>query len=86
MGSGMEEIIYSSATKLAKAISAKHISSEQVVEAYIQRIEKVNPVLNAIVQLQANEALDQARKADAALARGDQKGHFMVYLLQLKII
>ncbi len=70
----MKEIIYSSATKLAKAIRAKELFSEEVVEAYLQRIEKVNPVLNAIIQLQANEARDQARKADAALARGDLKG------------
>ncbi len=70
----MEEIIYSSATKLAKAIRAKELFSEEVVEAYLQRIEKVNPVLNAIIQLQANEARKQARKADAALARGDLKG------------
>ena len=45
-----------------------------MVEAYLQRIEEVNPKLNAIVQLQANEVREQARKADAALARGDIKG------------
>jgi Asp-tRNA(Asn)/Glu-tRNA(Gln) amidotransferase A subunit family amidase len=64
----MEKIIYSSATKLAKAIRAGEVSSEQVVEAYLQRIEEVNPKLNAIIHLQANEARNQARKADAALA------------------
>lgn len=70
----MEKIIYSSATKLAKAIRAREVSSEHVVEAYLQRIEKVNPKLNAIIHLQANDARNQARKADAALARGDLKG------------
>ncbi|HEY9204975.1 MAG TPA: amidase [Candidatus Methanoperedens sp.] len=70
----MDKIICSSATKLAKAIRAKEISSEEVVNAYLQRIEEVNPKLNAIVHLQANEARNQARKADAALARGDLKG------------
>ncbi len=70
----MDKIIYSSATKLAKAIRAKELSSEEVVNAYLQRIEEVNPKLNAIVHLQANEARDQARKADVALARGDLKG------------
>jgi amidase len=70
----MEKIIYLSATTLAQAIRSREISSEQVVEAYLQRIEEVNPKLNAIVHLQANEARNQARKADAALARGDLKG------------
>ncbi|UGV41370.1 amidase [Methanococcoides orientis] len=70
----MDKIIYSSAKALAQSIRAKEISSEEVVEAYLQQIEEVNPELNAIVQLQANEAREQARKADAALARGDIKG------------
>ncbi|MEL4304693.1 amidase [Methanococcoides sp. LMO-2] len=70
----MDNIIYSSAKSLAQAIRSKEISSEEVVEAYLERIEEVNPDLNAIVQLQANEAREQARKADAALARGDIKG------------
>ncbi len=70
----MDDIICSSATKLAKAIRAKEVSSEEVVNAYLQRIEEINPELNAIVYLQANEARSLARKADAALARGDIKG------------
>ncbi|WP_410509813.1 amidase [Methanosarcina hadiensis] len=70
----LDKIIYASANSLAQAIRTKEISSEEVVEAYLQRIEEVNPELNAIVQLQASEAREQARKADADLARGDIKG------------
>jgi amidase len=70
----MDEIIYSSATDLAKAIRAREVSSEEVVDAYLQRIEEVNPKLNAIIHLNADEARNQARKADAALARGELKG------------
>lgn len=70
----MDKLIYLSAKTLAQAIRAKEISSEEVVEAYLERIEEVNPKLNAIVQLQANNAREQARKADADLARGDIKG------------
>jgi len=70
----MDELIYASATELARAIRAKEISSEEVVEAYLDRIEKVNPKLNAVVQLTANAARAQAREADTALARGQIKG------------
>jgi amidase len=70
----MDELIYASATELARAIRAKEISSEEVVEAYLERIEKVNPKLNAVVQLTADAARVQAREADAALARGLIKG------------
>src|SRR5262245_57980307 len=67
-------LIYASATALAQAIRSKKVSSEEVVNAYLQRIEAVNPQLNAVVQLTADTALKQAREADAALARGDSKG------------
>ena len=65
----MEELMYASATTLAHAIRDKQVSSQEVVEAYLKRIEEVNPQLNAVVQLTADEALAQARQADAALAR-----------------
>ena len=69
-----DELIYTSATQLAQAIRAKKVSSEEVVKAYLQRIEAVNPKLNAVVQLAADQALAQAREADAALAKGQIKG------------
>ena len=42
--------------------------------AYLQRIEEVNPKLNAVVQLTADAARAEAREADAALAHGEIKG------------
>src|SRR2546426_3819020 len=70
----MDDIIYASATTLARAIRAKEISSAEVVHAYLQRIEAVNPQLNAVVQLRAEAAQAEARAADAALARGQLLG------------
>jgi len=70
----MDKLIYASATALARAIRAKEVSSEEAVDAYLQRIEEVNPKLNAVVQLTADAARTQARKADAALTRGHIKG------------
>lgn len=70
----MEELIYASATALAHAIRDKQVSSQEVVAAFLKRIEAVNPQLNAIVQLTADEALAQARQADAALARKEITG------------
>ena len=70
----MDEIIYSSATELARAIREREVSSEEVVGAHLARIEEVNPKLNAVVQLTADAALARAREADAALARGESWG------------
>jgi amidase len=69
-----ETILSASASALAKMIRGKELSAEEVVRACLERIEAVNPVLNAVVQLAADSALSQARHADAALARGKCTG------------
>jgi amidase len=67
-------IILSSASELAEAIRSKKLSSKAIVEAHLEQIAKVNPKLNAVVQLTAETARKQADEADAALARGEIKG------------
>jgi amidase len=68
------ELIYLSATALARAIRTKKFSAEEVVNTYLQHLEAVNPKINAVVQLAAETVRGQARAADAALARGEIKG------------
>jgi amidase len=70
----MDEIIYTSATELARAIREREVSSEEVVDAHLSRIEEVNPKLNAVVQLTADAARRRAREADSALTRGENWG------------
>ncbi len=70
----MQEIIFASATALARAIREKQVSSQEVVDAYLKRIEVINPALNSVVQVRAEAARDEARQADEALARGEVKG------------
>ncbi|MHA2357048.1 MAG: amidase family protein, partial [Candidatus Thorarchaeota archaeon] len=61
----MDKIIYASATELAQAIRNGDISSREVIDAYLQRIEEVNPKINAVVQLVSKEARAQAKEGDA---------------------
>lgn len=61
------------ASRLAKLIVSRELSSVEVVQAHLDRIEEVNPKLNAIVTL-ADTALDEARKADAAVKSGAKPG------------
>jgi amidase len=68
------EIIWMSATKLAQLIREKKISATEAVQAYIARIEKVNPKINAVVQMCFERALAEAKAADEALAKGIIKG------------
>jgi amidase len=60
-----------SATELAEAIRSRQVSSREVIEAHLQRIETVNPSINAVVILMNEGALEAAKHADRAVARGD---------------
>ncbi len=64
----MRDWIYRSASAMAEGIRKKHISSHELVRACLDRIEAVNPKLNAVVQVCSEQALADARNADAALA------------------
>jgi len=64
-----------SASKLSAAIRDRQISCLEVMQAYLARIERYNPVYNAIVNLAEPDGLfDQARRADVALDRGEYWG------------
>lgn len=60
-----------SATELARAIRSGQVSSVEVIRAHLQRIEKVNPAVNAVTVVLSNRALAQGRAADRALAAGE---------------
>jgi len=53
----MTDLISKSAKYLAGAIQKKEVSSEEVVNACLAQIEDVNPKLNAVVQLTAENAI-----------------------------
>ena len=68
--STMTELWRMSAMELAEAIRTKRASSSEVIEAHLRRIEAVNPSINAVVIVLAEQALEAARAADRAVARG----------------
>lgn len=67
----MDAIVSFSALELAAKIRARELSSREVIEAHIRRIELVNPALNAVVATRFDEALSEARAADEQLAHSD---------------
>ena len=69
-----DDILFTSAKKIAALIAAKKISSTEVVTAYIKRIEAVNPKLNAVVFPTFERALAEAKFADEATAKGKSFG------------
>ncbi len=62
------------ATDLARLIRAKKVSAQEVLAAHLRQIERVNPHVNAIVTLVPGQAMDAAKRADEAQARGEPLG------------
>jgi len=63
-------MINSSLKQLSSQLAAKKISSVELTQLYLDRINKLNPELNAYITLDADASLAQARAADARLAAG----------------
>ena len=68
------DILFASARDLATAIRARELSALEVLDAHLAQIEKHNPVLNAVVTLDAERARERARAADAAVRQGELWG------------
>lgn len=69
------DLVMMDATGLANAIHTRQASCVEVMTAYLDHIEKLNPKVNAIVALQdRGELLAQARERDAQLTRGESMG------------
>jgi aspartyl-tRNA(Asn)/glutamyl-tRNA(Gln) amidotransferase subunit A len=66
-------LVYQDATKLAELIRTKEVSPVEVMRAHLDRISAINPKVNAIVTL-ADDALDAAKRAEAAVLSGAQLG------------
>jgi amidase len=65
---------WASATDLLAGIRRREISSAELLEYYLDRIERLNPAVNAVVTLDTDRARERARQADQATARGRSWG------------
>jgi fatty acid amide hydrolase len=68
------DTIHLSASELARAVKTGDLSAVEIVDAHIDRIEQVNPALNAVVIPMFDEARAQAKAADKMRARGEPLG------------
>jgi aspartyl-tRNA(Asn)/glutamyl-tRNA(Gln) amidotransferase subunit A len=63
-----------SATGIAEAVSARRVSAREMVERTLERIDATDDRLNAFVHVGGDQALADADRVDAAIARGDAVG------------
>jgi len=70
----MSDLVFRPATELAASIKAGAVSSEELLGAYLDRIERLNSRVNAVISLDIPAARERAKEADQALHRGEDWG------------
>ena len=68
------EICYLTAREIRHNIGKRELSATEVMQAHLLQIERVNPTVNAIITLQPDRAMEGAKAADEAIARGYELG------------
>ena len=67
-------MIYENAHSLISKIKNKEASCVEILDAFLKRVEEVNPKINAVVALDAERALEKAKKADEQIFKGEKLG------------
>jgi aspartyl-tRNA(Asn)/glutamyl-tRNA(Gln) amidotransferase subunit A len=67
----MTELHHLTLAELNEGLRARRFSSVELTRHFLARIERLNPTLNALITVTAEQALEQAQRADQLLASGD---------------
>ena len=70
----MSELAFLSATAIAARIRNRELGCEEILRHYLDRVDRHNGALNALVVDVREQALEDARSADRAVATGDDLG------------
>src|SRR2546425_424745 len=68
------DLAFTPATELAGLIRAKKLSPVELTRAVLDRVERINPIVNAFCTVTADLALAAAREAERALMKGEARG------------
>jgi amidase len=67
----MNDVCYLTAREMQGHLRNKQLSCEELVQAHLKQIEVVNPKVNAVITLVAEQALEKARHADTLISKGE---------------
>ncbi|MBT6275887.1 MAG: amidase, partial [Chromatiales bacterium] len=70
----MADLAFRSAAELARLIRCKEVGCVELLDVYLERVDRFNPELNAIVVRDVEAARERAKQADAAASKGDWWG------------
>jgi len=75
----MKDLHYAGAKQLARLIRTRKVSAAEVMRAFIERIERLNPKVNAIVTFLPEQALQEAKALDRSRKYGPLAGLPIAY-------
>jgi len=81
----LSELWKLSAEEIAASVAARALSATEITKQVLQRLETVNPVINAVVQEMPDEALAQAKQVDLEISRGQQPGPLAGVPITIKV-
>ena len=70
----LESLAFEPVTALSELVRQRQVTSVQLTEMYLRRLERLNPTLLCAVTITTERAMRQAREADAEIARGQYRG------------
>src|SRR5262245_23847158 len=81
----MDELWRLSASEVALLVRARKVSAREVADAALQRLDAVNPTIDAIVDCRPDLVREQADRVDEAFTRGDDPGPLAGVPITVKI-
>ena len=81
----MSELWRLSASEVASLVRARKVSAREVADSTLQRLDSVNPRINAIVDYRPDQVREQADRVDNILAKGDDPGPLAGVTVTVKI-
>ena len=72
--SNLEDVAFWTVRELGELVRSRQVTSVELTEMYLQRLERYNPLLNCVVTLTDELAMAQARQADREIAAGRYRG------------
>jgi Asp-tRNA(Asn)/Glu-tRNA(Gln) amidotransferase A subunit family amidase len=74
IGKDLDELAFLPVTELSELVRKRQVTSLALTQMYLARLKRYDPVLHCVITLTEDRALNQARAADAEIARGKYRG------------
>lgn len=70
----LEELSFAPVTRLSELVRTRRVKPSELTEMYLSRLKRFDPQLHCVITLTEDRAREQAKNADAEIARGKYRG------------